>query len=308
MAIIFAIAACSAPADSPSSTTTLESPAGPGGQPTQAGFGLEELRKRGRLALREQRIYAPAGDNAMEYYIALRDASKGGDQQAVNALMELQPYAVIATEQALGRKDFIEAERLHRLLAASDPQAPSLKRIAAAIARGLLGDTKGLEDKPASSDVDTVVASAPANGSIEFAVPTPASIPSRASSPTVIASVPAPPRDTVVAPAVSRPPPASLSSRQPTAVPADAPRRTELVAVRTPQPEYPAEKRQKGAVGRVLASFTVNSDGTVGDVRTESIGSRHISFERSVARAVKRWKYQPPGESRIVTKSFSFAP
>lgn len=147
----------------------------------------------------------------MEYYIALRDASKGGDEQAVNALMELQPYAVIATEQALGRKDFIEAERLHRLLAAADPQAPSLKRIAAAIARGLLGDTKGLEDKPASSDVDTVVAAAPANGSIEFAL--------------------------------SRPPAASLSSRQPTAVPADAPRRTELVAVRTPQPEYPAEKR-----------------------------------------------------------------
>ena len=55
---------------------------------------------RGRQALREQRIYTPAGDNAMEYYIALRKKSDKPDASAESALMDLQPYAVIAAEQA----------------------------------------------------------------------------------------------------------------------------------------------------------------------------------------------------------------
>ena len=101
-----------------------------------AALSADELRTRGRAALREQRIYAPAGDNAMEYYIALRKKSEKPDASAESALMDLQPYAVIAAEQSIARKDFIEAERLRALIAAADPQAPSLTRIAEAIARG----------------------------------------------------------------------------------------------------------------------------------------------------------------------------
>jgi protein TonB len=101
-----------------------------------AALSGDELRDRGRAALREQRIYAPAGDNAMEYYIALRKKSAKPDASAESALMDLQPYAVIAAEQAINRKDFIEAERLRALIAAADAQAPSLARIADAIAKG----------------------------------------------------------------------------------------------------------------------------------------------------------------------------
>ena len=72
----------------------------------------------------------------MEYYIALRKKSAKPDASAESALMDLQPYAVIAAEQALTRQDFIEAERLRSLIAAADPQAPSLARIADAIAKG----------------------------------------------------------------------------------------------------------------------------------------------------------------------------
>ena len=53
--------------------------------------------------MREQRIYTPAGDNAMEYYIALRKKTEKPDPSAESALMDLQPYAVIAAEQAIGR-------------------------------------------------------------------------------------------------------------------------------------------------------------------------------------------------------------
>ena len=101
-----------------------------------AALSADELKARGRQALREQRIYTPAGNNAMEYYIALRKKSAKPDASAESALMDLQPYAVIAAEQAIGREDFLEAERLRLLIAAADPQAPSLGRIADAIAKG----------------------------------------------------------------------------------------------------------------------------------------------------------------------------
>jgi hypothetical protein len=80
-----------------------------------AALSADELKNRGRQALREQRIYSPAGNNAMEYYIALRKKSAKPDASAESALMDLQPYAVIAAEQALTRQDFIEAERLRSL-------------------------------------------------------------------------------------------------------------------------------------------------------------------------------------------------
>lgn len=303
LAVALALGACSQQNDSPAASPASAAPADQTRQPDLARLGLEELRKRGRLALREQRIYAPAGNNAMEYYIALRDGSETGDDPAASALMELQPYAVIAAEQALERKDFVEAARLRRLVAASDPRAPSLARIASAIAIGLGNQAQETsEAEPQGTELERIVETEPAS------LP-----PGRAAT-----DAPVPTAPVVASPPLSAAPPvgprvpAAVVVRQPVAAaitpPQSKPARVELVAVRTPPPEYPNEKRPRGAVGQVIASFTVNSDGSVGDVRTESLGSKHMAFERSVARTVKRWKYQPPGESRDVTVSFDFAP
>src|SRR5688572_2951243 len=93
----------------PAGPTAAEKAAAAAAQ-AEAALGAltpEELKKRGSQALREQRLYAPAGDNAMEYYLALRKKSDKPDASAESALMDLQPYAVIAAEQALGREDWI---------------------------------------------------------------------------------------------------------------------------------------------------------------------------------------------------------
>ena len=42
-----------------------------------AALSADELRERGRTAYAESRLYAPAGDNALEYYLALRQKSPG---------------------------------------------------------------------------------------------------------------------------------------------------------------------------------------------------------------------------------------
>src|SRR5512133_2922037 len=100
-----------------------------------AGMSADALRAAASSAQREQRLYAPAGNNAMEYYLALRDKAPS-DAAVTSALTDLMPYALIATEQSISRDDFIEAQRLYALMEKADPQAPALPRLKQSIADG----------------------------------------------------------------------------------------------------------------------------------------------------------------------------
>lgn len=88
----------------------------------------QQLRDLASAALRDNRMYAPAGDNAMEYYLALRDKLPD-DASIKSALTDLQPYTLIAAEQALSREDFTETQRLIALVEKVDPTAPALPRL-----------------------------------------------------------------------------------------------------------------------------------------------------------------------------------
>jgi protein TonB len=55
-----------------------------------------------------------------------------------------------------------------------------------------------------------------------------------------------------------------------------------------------------------VVSFTVNPDGSVGDVNILSARPRGV-FERNVQAAVKRWRYQPIATTQTVTRTFDFA-
>ena len=58
------------------------------------------LRSAASRALSDQRLYSPAGDNAIEHYLALR-AITTGDDAVETALLELLPYAqTLAAVQA----------------------------------------------------------------------------------------------------------------------------------------------------------------------------------------------------------------
>ena len=175
-----------------------------------AALPVEELRKRASTAFREQRLYAPAGDNAMEYYLALRKKSDKPDANSESALMDLMPYTVIAAEQAIGRYDFVEAERLRALLERADPQAPALPRIAEAISTGksneaqrVVNDTKRTEDEKRLAELakqkvidDAAKAATAARTAPVVTAPVPttrAPVPeTRAPAPVVAAPVPQP--------------------------------------------------------------------------------------------------------------------
>ena len=93
--------------------------------------------KAGR-AVQEGRTVAPAGNNAVEFYLQIRQgypdllAQQSKPTQAQTALLDtlnrLGPDVSLGIDQAVSRGDLAEASRLLRMLAAIDAQYPSLPR------------------------------------------------------------------------------------------------------------------------------------------------------------------------------------
>ena len=268
-----------------------------------AALSPEELKKRGSDALREQRLYAPAGNNAMEYYIALRKKSDKPNASAESALIDLQPYAVIATEQAITREDFVEADRLRNLLAAADSQAPALGRITDAIAKGKQAAALRLQQAATQTDQAAKAAEAARLHTLQQtqqqaqqqAPQQQAAAAAAAAPPPPAPVVRAPPQVVAPAPVVSAPPPPAPTRNANNA----------LVPVFAPQPGYPQQALAAGTSGEVVLSFVVNTDGSVGSLNVVSATPRG-TFERAVRSAVSRWRFQPIDSPQTVTRTFTF--
>lgn len=268
-----------------------------------AALPVEELRKRASTAFREQRLYAPAGDNAMEYYLALRKKNDKPDPNSESALMDLMPYTVIAAEQAIGRYDFVEAERLRALMERADPQAPALPRIAEAITTGKANAAQRIVDDAKRSEDEVRLAELAKQKALDDAAKAAAA--ARA-APTVATPTPA---ETRPAPVETRPAPVVTAPVQPSA-PATTPARpaaasSALVAISTPQPAYPPEALRSETKGSVEVEFVVNRDGSVADVRVVKQNPRGV-FDRGVLATVRKWQFQPIDEPRTVRRSFNF--
>ena len=317
VALGLSLAACSKdePATTePSASAPAAQPAGPSAEEIAAqqaaeaakaalaNLSVDELRTRGSQALREQRLYAPAGDSAMEYYLALREKSEKPDASAESALIDLMPYAIIAAEQAIGREDFAEAERLRALIAKTDAQAPALPRITDAIAKGQAGAAERVAQEAAREeqrlrDAETAAQRAAAAAAAEAAAPTPAPAPA-----TPAPVTPPPAAQPTPAPVVAAPTP-------PPAAPAPAPvvRSSTPVGVRTPQPAYPREAARSGVTGEVTVEISIGTNGSVTDVRVIRAQPRG-EFDRTVLNTVRGWQFEPMDAPAKLTRTFTFRP
>lgn len=316
VALGLALVACSKdePATPAPTTAAPAEPAGPSAEDLAvqqaaeaakaalANLSVDELRARGSQALREQRLYAPAGDSAMEYYLALREKSEKPDASAESALIDLMPYAIIAAEQAIGREDFPEAERLRALIAKTDAQAPALPRITDAIAKGQAGAADRVAQEAAREeqrlrDAETAAQRAAAEAAAAAAAPT---------TPAPAAAQPAP---TTPAPAAAQPtpPPAAQPTPPPAATPAPVARSSTPVGVRTPQPSYPREAARSGVTGEVTVEISIAANGTVTDVRVIRAQPRG-QFDRAVLTTVRGWQFEPMDRPATLTRTFTFRP
>lgn len=268
-----------------------------------AAMSSDDLRKLASRAFREQRLYAPAGNNAVEFYLAIRKKSAQPDPLTESALMDLTPYTVIAAEQAISRLDFAEATRLRDLIVQVDANAPAIPRISQAINDGLK-NTEALALAEAQREKEKLLAEEKeaTQTSQETLKPAIAETPSKPSPVTVqTPSIPAPgvnlpvQANQVIAPA----PPSRAMAAAPS-----QPKKSELVAIRTPDPDFPSDALNRGLSGAVEIEFVVQRSGEVSEVRV--VNSSQRAFDRNVMSTVKRWKFAPLDEPMTVRRSFNF--
>ena len=309
-----ALAACSGKDDSAPAAAagTPASPAATAPEPAVSAkvqsMGTDQLRDSASTALRENRMYAPAGDNAMEYYLALRD--KLPDDAAVkSALTDLQPYTLIAAEQSLAREDFPEAQRLVALIEKVDPSAPALPRLKQGITRGMEVAVKRTQEetdkvkKDAENRAKQLVEqqrlaqqqAAEASAAQQLAARQEAA---RKESERLEAERQA---------AAKREADARAAAQQVAAAPKPAAAAPTLRAVSTPAPRYPADALRSGTSGEVLVELTIGTDGSVTDARVLRANPPRV-FDREALNAVRRWRFEPISSPTTTRRTLAFQP
>lgn len=291
-------------------------------QPAPTSVDVDALRESARRAMQASRMFAPAGDNALEHYLALH-AHAPSDASVSAALEDLQPQLVIAIEQAIARGEYPEGRRLLGLLARTDAQAPALPRLretvasaeAAASARDLAVDADArVEAERAEAELRRVAQESAtrlaAERSTAIASPPPVPVPTPqpvapannnrsavTDSPTrAVATSPARP---VEAP---RPPPAPAQQVAASQSPSSPPKLLRDVA-----PRYPEGALRQRQSGQVQVAFTITPQGGVESPRVVS-SDLPTAFDRAALAAAARWKFEASGSSQPGSRTVRFDP
>lgn len=244
-------------------------------------------------ALGEGRLYAPEGDSAIEHWLQARRLEPANPAIA-SAIAQLQPYLLIGCEQAIARHDFVEARRLHGLIAASDAGAPALQRLADAIATAELEAGRADAARLAAEEARRQQAAVAVVASPRpTALPAPAA---RAADDVPTRAAPSTASDTTAAPVATEAPATPRAS--PAAV-ADAPR-----LLHQPAPRYPSVALNRRLEGAVEVAFVIRRDGSVAETRVVSADPPGV-FDRSALAAVSGYRFQPVADavaSRITVR------
>ncbi|AWH23194.1 MULTISPECIES: TonB family protein [Stenotrophomonas] len=321
VALVLALAACSGKEETPAAAapgaaapaaTAPADAAAPAVAAKVQSMGTEQLREAASQALRENRMYAPAGDNAIEYYLALRDKTPD-DASVKSALTDLLPYTLIAAEQHLGREDFSEAQRLVALIEKVDPSAPALPRLKEGMTKGVQVAAKRTEDETAKVKKD---AEDRAKQLVEQQRLADQRVKEAEAAKQIAAQQDAARRDSerqdAERQAAARRE-AEQKQQQAAAQAATAARQAAATAapslrpVSTPAPRYPSEALRSGTSGEVLVEITVGTDGSVTNARVLRATPSRV-FDREALNAVKRWRFEPVGAPVTTRRTLVFAP
>jgi protein TonB len=300
-------------ATAPGAATTAAAPPPPAVSAAVAAMSADQLREAASAALREQRLYAPAGNNAMEYYLALRD-KQPNDPSVASALTDLMPYALIATEQAIGREDFPESQRLFALMEKTDAQAPALPRLkqtitaqqqavaaraedettetAAEEAKRLADlEKKRLEDQQRTQQqaAQQLAQQQAAQREADQRAAAERETAQRAAAQQATAAA------QPAAPAPSQPAPSTPAASG------------ELRQISQASPRYPPEAARRQQSGEVQIEFTVGTDGSVTNARVVGANPPRV-FDREALAAVKKWRFQPVNAPVTTRRTISFNP
>ncbi|UXN00102.1 energy transducer TonB [Xanthomonas hortorum pv. pelargonii] len=320
--LLVGLAACSKQEDKAATTApaTGATPAAPAAAPTPVtavspqvqSMAADQLRASATKALQDNRMYAPAGDNAVEYYLALRE-KQPQDATVNSALTDLMPYTLIAAEQGISREEFLEAQRLIALIEKVDPKAPALPRLKSGLEAGMktaanrseqdaeqakkLVEDKAkqaAEQKRLAEQQTREAAAAQQIAAQQEAARQQTAEAERQAVARRQAETPAP------TPAATRPAPAAAPA-------AAAPSAQSLRPISTPAPRYPPEALRAGTSGEVLVELTVGTDGSITASRVLRANPPRV-FDREALNAVKRWRFEPVAAPVTTRRTLSFNP
>ncbi len=321
--IVLAMLAASCKQEQPQTATgetAATATAGPA-EPAQAvsdavaAMSPEQLREAASKAYQESRLYAPGGDNAMEYYLALRD-KQPADAGVSSALIDLLPMTVIATEQSRDRDDFAEAKRLLALIEKADKAHPALERLQASITTAETNAARRVEQQQLTAEQETErrqqlererleqqrVAQEQAAQTLAAQQ---AAAATEAAQQEVARQEAA--RQEAARQEAARQEAARQEAARQAAAARPAPASSELRAISTPLPQYPAEAARSGTSGEVQVEFTVGVDGSVSNVRVVRATPPRV-FDREAVNAVRRWRFEPVSEPVTTRRVIAFSP
>ncbi len=281
--------------DEPAPTTTPAAGAAPvapvavaataTAEPTGAAQTVPELLEAARVAMREQRLIQPVGDNAIEYYLKVIDAEPE-NRHAQLAILELMPLAQGVAEQMIDTDRLDEAQSAVALLKRAQPTSVVVTNLEQRITtQRRAADQKLQAEEEQARLAERQARDQAATQAAAAAAPS-APVPSR--PPTTA------PRDPVSTPPVSTAPPTQVASAAPaTSIAADtAPQNQDFKLVKRVNPTYPSQALRSRTEGWVELSFTVGVDGNVDGVEVVNANPRRV-FDREAMRALSQWKFTP---------------
>ena len=270
-----------------------------------AALSSEQLREAASKAYQESRLYAPGGDNAMEYYLALRD-KEPANAGVSSALVDLLPMTVIATEQSRDRGDFDEARRLLALIEKTDSSYPAVERLKTTIASA---ETEA--ERRAQQEQLTAEQEAERRQQLERERQEQQRQAQEQAARDLAAQQQQATQEAARQEAARQEAARQEAARQQAASPSPANRpaasASDLRAISTPAPRYPPDALRSGTSGEVQVEFTVGVDGSVSAVRVVRADPPRV-FDREAINAVRRWRFEPVPASVTTRRTINFSP
>ncbi len=245
-----------------------------------AAMSTSELLAEASKAITEQRLLAPAGNNAFEFYLKVLDRQPD-NQVAKDALRETFPFAANAAEQVINAGNFSEANREIALLSKADPDNYTLTILRSKLdARRKVKQQQAQAEQLAEQRQQEAAAAAAAQQAKQE------QLAKQKAAQQAAAAAAAKQQAREVAKQAPEPEPEQPEKTKPQVVIQNA------VLVKRVKPRYPAVAARMRREGWVVVQFTVGVDGKVHNVGVIDADPRHV-FDHAAERAVSRWEFKP---------------
>ena len=234
-------------------------------------MGVDQLLAGARTAVNQQRLVAPKGNNAFEFYEKVLEKDPK-NQVAADALRETFTFGANAVEQTINSRDFDEAQREIALLAKADPTNYTLT-----ILRSKLDAQQKLAQRDQAQQAKQAADLAAKQAAAQKAAQEAAQQPKREAAPPPVAQ--------------AQPAPAPVQ-QQPALPPKPVGETRGAEVVSAAAPDYPVEAARNNTSGYAVVEFTVNPDGSVSGAHIVDSQPRRV-FDSAAIRAVSRSHFKP---------------